>query len=438
MLRLGPVRRDYAWGSTTAIPRLIGAEPDGRPVAELWFGAHPSAPSPVLRREEAGTGDPGAATGAGDATGAAATASAAAVTGTLRSLVEQAPEQALGRDVLARFGPRLPFLLKLIAPARPLSLQVHPGTERARAGFALEDAAGIPRDGPTRNYRDPHHKPELIYAVTTFEALSGFRAPRRAAELLDGLDAPLARRLLAALRRDPTRSGVRTVFALLLDARSRPTPSEVAEVVTACAARAVAGSPSTRADAVVALLAEHFPGDPGVVVSLLLNPVTLHPGQAMFIPAGSVHAYLSGIGVELMANSDNVLRAALTSKHADVPELLDVVEYVAAPPIRIAPETFRPGTRVYYAPVDDFELSVVDVGADPAAGPATDEVAGVLLRPASRGPRVLVVLAGEVRVRAEASPGEEVLRPGEGLFVADTEGRLRVGGSGTLVVAGVP
>lgn len=408
MLRLGRVRRDYAWGSPTALPALIGAEPDGRPCAELWFGAHSSAPSPILRPSPLDLPldlPPD-------------------LPPDLQSAITRDPTGTLGDDVAARFGPRLPYLLKLIAPARPLSLQVHPGPERARAGFAHEDAAGIPRDAPTRNYRDPHHKPELLYAVTTFEALSGFRAPRRAAELLEGLDAPLARRVLATLRRDPTSDGVRTAFALILDPRTRATTAQVAEVVDACAERVVAGSPSPRADAIVLLLAEHFPGDPGVVVSLLLNPVTLRPGQAMFIPAGGVHAYLSGVGVELMANSDNVLRAGLTSKHADVPELLDIVAYVAAPPIRIAPETSDGGTRTYYAPVDDFALSVTDLD-DGAPHPLP-----------GRGPRVLLALAGEVRVMAGGA--EEVLRPGDGVFVGASDGAAMVAGRGTLVQAGVP
>lgn len=418
MLRLGRVRRDYAWGSPTALPALIGVAPDGRPFAELWYGAHPSSPSPILGRSGGSTVGGGARQGADDGAGALGVLPA-----DLGAAIEADPAGLLGEDVVARFGPRLPFLVKLLAPARPLSLQVHPDGKRARAGFAHEDAAGIPRDAPHRNYRDPNHKPEFIYAVTRFEALSGFRAPRRAAELLVGLDAPLARRVLATLRRDPSSNGVRTAFALLLDPRTRPSAQEVGAVVAACEARGAAGSPSPRADAIVVLLAGHFPGDPGVVVSLLLNPVTLRPGQAMFIPAGGVHAYLSGIGVELMANSDNVLRAGLTSKHADVPELLDIVRYVAAPPIRVAPEVLGE-TRVYYAPVDDFELSVTDVDDDaPHALPG-------------RGPRVLVALAGQVRVAAAGA--EEVLAPGDGLFVAADEGPVTVAGRGTLVQADVP
>jgi mannose-6-phosphate isomerase len=396
MFRLGGVRRDYSWGSTTALPELIGVEPDGRPFAELWFGAHGSGPSTI--------------TGAGDAND-------------LRALVEAAPDRFLGADVHARFGPRLPYLLKLIAPDGPLSLQVHPDIERARAGFALENAAGIPVDASTRNYRDTNHKPELVYALTTFEAVSGFRAPRRAAELFEGLDTSLGRRILKALRRDPSALGVRAAFGALLDAEDGPTPYEIDELVAAVAARA-GSSPSPRADAIVALLAEHFPGDPGIVVSLLLNPVTLRPGEAMFVPAGGVHAYLSGVGVELMANSDNVLRAALTSKHRDVPELLDVVEYVAAPPIRIAPELSHSATRVYYAPVDDFELSITDLD-----GGAECQVRG-------SGPRILLALDGDVELTS--GEGQLVIGKGEAVFVPAYEGSVTARGVGTVVQADVP
>lgn len=396
MFRVGGVRRDYSWGSTTALPSLIGIAGDGRPWAELWYGAHASAPSPLLSSHSIHD---------------------------LRSLVARDPDATLGDDVHARFGACLPYLLKLIAPAGPLSLQVHPDIQRARVGHALENAAGVPIDASTRNYRDTNHKPELVYAVTTFEAISGFRAPRRAAELFEGIDTALGRRILAALRHDPSAGGVRAAFGALLDAEDGPTPYEVEAVVEAVAARQGA-SPSPRADAIVAMLAEHFPGDPGIVVSLLLNPVTLRPGEALFIPAGGVHAYLSGVGVELMANSDNVLRAALTSKHRDVPELLDVVEYVAAPPIRIAPEIAVDSTKVYYAPVDDFELSVTDLhdgGTHPLPG---------------RGPRIVLAVAGEVRV---SSPGGDiVLTPGEAVFVPATERAVRVSGIGTVVQADVP
>ncbi|MHB1064764.1 MAG: mannose-6-phosphate isomerase, class I [Georgenia sp.] len=400
MFGLQGVERDYAWGSRTAIPELFGTPAPGHPVAELWFGAHPSGAAGVLplgnRRD-------------------------------LRDVIDADPIGVLGEDVVQRFGERLPYLLKVIAPERPLSLQVHPSLERARERFAAEDAAGIARDAADRNYKDPNHKPELVFALTRFEALCGFRAPRRAAELFADLDTPLARQLHTALRSDSSAVGVRSVFAHLLDAATRPTAEEVQQVARACAARLAAGSPSERADGTVVMLAEAYPGDPGVVASLLLNPVTLQPGEALFVPAGDVHAYLSGIGIEIMASSDNVLRAGLTQKHIDVPEMLECVDYVAAPPIRPAPETFHGSTRVFYAPVDDFELSVTDLTDSPGARP--HPLPG-------RGPRILLCLAGEVEVSTRWE--RTTLGRGESVFVRADEGKVVVRGAGTLVQADVP
>ncbi|WP_298460458.1 mannose-6-phosphate isomerase, class I [uncultured Cellulomonas sp.] len=391
-----PTTRDYAWGSPTAIPGLLGLPVDGSPVAELWFGAHPSSPALVEAAEHPD----------------------------LAALIASDPSAMLGDDVRARFGDCLPYLLKLIAPAQPLSLQVHPHVDRARAGFDAEERAGIPVDAPHRSYRDRNHKPELVYALTPFEALCGFRAPRRAAELFAGLASPLADKLHGVLRADPSPAGVRAAFTSLLDPADRPSAQDVAELVEACRERLAAGSTSPRADATVLTLAAAYPGDPGVVAALLLNPVSLQPGEALFVPAGGVHAYLGGLGVEVMANSDNVLRAGLTAKHVDVDELLECVDYVAAPPIRTAPEVFHGATRVFYAPVDDFELSITDLDDD-----------GVHPLP-GRGPRVLLCLDGVVTV---SSAGHSVrLERGGSVFVPAAEGSLTACGAGTLVQADVP
>lgn len=400
MYRLTNAIQHYAWGSPTAIPTLLGTEATGEPVAEAWFGAHSSAPSHCV--EEDGT------------RGAS-----------MPEVIAADPAGVLGEDVQARFGATLPYLLKVIAAETPLSLQVHPHVARAREGFAEEEAAGVPVDAPHRNFRDRNHKPELVYALTRFEAMCGFRAPRRAAELLEGLDAPLAKELRAMLAEQPTAAGIEAVFTRLLRPETRPTPEEVGEVAVACAARLEAGSVSPRADRTVVRLQATYPGDPGVVTSLLLNPVTLQPGEALFVPAGGVHAYLKGLGVEIMASSDNVLRAGLTPKHVDVDELLRNVDYVAAPPIRIAPEKFHGATRSYYAPVDDFELSVtrVDDGQEhPLPG---------------RGPRVLLCLEGRMTVSSR-NDGELTLTRGQAAFVPASDGALRVRGGGTLVQADVP
>ncbi|RMI13286.1 mannose-6-phosphate isomerase, class I [Cellulomonas triticagri] len=400
MIRIESAELHYAWGSPTAIPELLGTPAPGGPVAEAWFGAHHAGPSPVFTPDGGGTG-------------------------TLVEAIDRDPRGALGDGVVARFGPTLPYLLKIIAAESPLSLQVHPHVDAARAGFDREERAGVPLDASHRSYRDRNHKPELVYALTRFEAVCGFRAPRRAAELLAGLDAPLAEELHDVLAAQPDARGIESAFTQLLEPETRPTAREVQGVVDACAARLADGSPSPRADRTVVRLAEAYPGDPGIVTSLLLNPVTLHPGEALFVPAGGVHAYLRGVGVEIMASSDNVLRAGLTPKHVDVAELLRNVDYVAAPPIRIAPERFHGATRVYYAPVDDFELSITGVEDD-----------GVHPLP-GRGPRVLLCLEGDATVRA-SSGAELRLTRGQAAFVPASDGSLQVEGRARLVQADVP
>ncbi|GAA3802138.1 mannose-6-phosphate isomerase, class I [Cellulomonas soli] len=396
MLRISHATQAYAWGSPTAIHELLGVHDPGV-VAEAWLGAHSSAPSLTL---EGGVA--------------------------LHDLIAADSVDSLGEDVVARFGASLPYLLKVIAAERPLSLQVHPHIARAGEGFDAEEAAGVPIEAPHRNYRDRNHKPELVFALTSFEALCGFRAPRRAAELLATLDAPLAKELHGILTARPTSAGIREAFTQLLEPATRPSPDEVHEIAAACRSRLETGSPSPRADRTVVTLDEAYPGDPGVVTSLLLNPVSLQPGEALFVPAGGVHAYLQGVGIEVMASSDNVLRAGLTPKHVDVPELLRNVDYVAAPPIRIAPETFHGATRVFYAPVDDFELSVTDIDDD-----------AVHLLP-GRGPRVLLCLEGRMTLSASSTDDVLTLDRGEAAFVPARDGGLAVRGAGRLVQADVP
>lgn len=398
MLPLNPPLQRYDWGSSRAIPDLLGLSAAGGPVAEAWFGAHPSAPSLVRTAE-------------GERP--------------LDDFIAQDPDEHLGADVVARFGPALPYLLKLIAADSPLSLQVHPNLERARAGFREEEARGIPLGAAERSYRDTNHKPELVLALTPFEAMCGFRAPRRVVELLTGLGADLARELRTVLAGDPTPEGVREAFTFLLQDETRPTAEQVRLVAQACATRLSQGSPSPRADRTVVQLQAAYPGDPGVVTSLLLNPVTLQPGEALFVPAGGVHAYLEGVGVEIMASSDNVLRAGLTHKHVNTAELLRNVNYVAAPPIRIAPEVFHGSTRVFYAPVDDFELSVTQVD-DEAEHPLP-----------GRGPRVLLCLAGELTAWGPRCPPLTLAR-GEAAFAPASDGPLTIEGRGRLVQADVP
>lgn len=396
MYLIEPTLQRYAWGSKRAIPRMLGTSVDGKPVAEAWYGAHHSAPSTLANR----TGH------------------------TLLDLLNKEPNRLLGDDVVSRFGPQLPYLMKIISAGAPLSLQVHPTIELAQQEYEAENAAGIGLDEPHRNYKDQNHKPELVLALTNFQALSGFRAPRRVLEVLKGLNAPLAEELRTIVAAQPTAAGIRAAFEFLLRAETRPTQEEISAVVDACSRRMLGRSPSRRADAIVARLAKHYPGDPGVVTSLLLNPVTLKEGEVMFVPAGSVHAYLSGTAIEVMSNSNNVLRAGLTPKHVDVPQLVKATDWVAAPPLRIAPEKFDDGRRVFYAPVEDFELSVTRVRLG-------------RMRPlAGRGPRVVLCLDGQVELMSRSSALR--IRRGQAAFVGADEGELSVRGRGSVVQSDVP
>lgn len=411
MLELRGRARPYQWGSTSAIPGLLGKPPAEGPVAEVWLGAHPDDPASVgvgtsivddsqLYPSRVPPGPPSQS---------------------LAEWIAQDPEAALGESVVERYGTSLPYLLKVIAPAEPLSLQVHPTIEQAEEGFAAEETAGVPRSAPDRNYKDRNHKPELAYALTTFEALAGFRARRRIGEVLKGLDAPLAQRLRAVLGM----GGVRGAFEYLVREQTRPSPEEVAEVAEACAARPAADSPSARADRVAAMLSERHPGDPGVVASLLMNPVTLNPGEALFLSAGTVHAYLSGVAVEIMAASDNVLRAGLTHKHVDVPELLAVLNSSASPPTRIAPERVNAAVSTFYAPVDDFELSEIRL-----------RDANTRVRVRGIGPRTVLCLQGAAQL--EAGGRVRSVIAGQAVFVPASDGRLTMRGIGHFVQAAVP
>ncbi|NOV97563.1 mannose-6-phosphate isomerase, class I [Isoptericola halotolerans] len=395
--RLENTVQPYDWGSHDHIQDLLGLPRDGRPAAELWLGAHPSAPS----RLSAGS--------------------------TLADLIATAPVEVLGRRVADRFGPRLPYLLKVLAARRALSLQVHPRPHQARAGYHRENRAGTAPGAPHRSFHDTEHKPEMLVALTPFEGLAGFRSPRAVLELLDGLDGELVGRIRGALDGTRSSAGLRAAMELLVAARGTAgCAQDVATTVASVRARAAAGSPSDRADATVLQLADEHPGDPGAVTSLLLNRVSLEPGEAMFVPAGEVHAYLSGLGVEVMAASDNVLRAGLTTKHVDADALVECSAFSPRPPVR--PDTVVAGTESlvtsYRAPVSEFALMTADVHPAEPVALAPD------------GPRVVLVLDGAVRLLTES--GETELRRGESCLVPDAAGPVTADGAAHLVCAWVP
>lgn len=433
--------RNYAWGSTTAIAALLGRKPSGGPEAEFWLGAHAGSPAVIT--------DSAAVHGARN----------------LAEWIAADPETALGTalaasaaeaaDTAASAAPHLPFLLKILAAGAPLSLQAHPTAERARAGFALENAAGIPVDASDRNYRDPFHKPELIFALSeNFEALCGFRGLAEIHRIVEEL------RALDVTTDDPQPGAIdsleqhltgedsvqNTVDWLLRDGRGGDSGEVrwLVERVVALADHAAfladggAVISFARELATVRELAAAYPGDPGIVIALLLNRVTLQRGDALYLPAGNIHAYLSGLGVEIMAASDNVLRGGLTPKHIDIDELLAVLDFTPSPVPLLAPTALAPGVNVYRPGVPEFALVHIEADAPArAATPAADAAAlagAVPMRQVTlNGPAIAICTAGGFLV---AGAGASVtLKRGESVYVTPDEGTLTFAGAGEVFLA---
>ena len=363
--------RDYSWGSTDLIARLQGRTPTGRPEAEIWYGDHPGSPSQVL--------------------GAAG--------GTLDTALADAGEAPL------------PYLLKLLAAGSSLSIQAHPTRAQAREGFAREEAAGVLRAAADRLYRDDNHKPEIIVALSEeFHALVGVRDLATTRRLLAALGDGPALTHLDRLRADPDPE--RAVRGALEWALTEATPGDVNELTRALGTATDAEfAPEIE---VLRAAASDFPGDRGLFVALLMNLVVLHRGEALFAPAGVLHAYQSGLGVELMAASDNVLRGGLTPKHVDVPELLRVLDPSVGPAPLVAPQPLADGVAEFAPPVDDFALTRVELGGTP-----------VTLH--LRGAAIALATGGEVTV----DDGDErvVLAPGSAVYVG--------GGARSIVLSGV-
>jgi mannose-6-phosphate isomerase len=379
------VVRPYAWGSRTILAKLQGRSvPSEGPEAELWLGAHPGDPSTVTRPDGPLS---------------------------LATLIAEDPKGQLGSEVAGEFGSRLPYLMKVLAADAPLSLQAHPDAEYARRAFAAQEAD----PAAPRNYTDPYHKPEMLVALTPFRALCGFRAPETSAAVLDELDLPQLAPVVAALRTGVAglRDAVRTLLAWPADDRRA--------LVDAAVAAARAGSAS---HALISELAEHYPADPGVLVALLLNHVRLEPGEAIWMPAGNMHAYLNGAAVEIMASSDNVLRGGLTAKRVDVDELLRVLRFeVLDEPVLPAVDV-APGVVTWQVPAREFALYRIRLDGASVAGPGT-------------GPRILVCTDGEVTVHGDGAGGVTV-RTGTAVYAAADAGPITLAGAGEVFVAAVP
>lgn len=388
--------QNYEWGSRTVLAELLGLPaPSPKPEAELWMGAHPAAPSQALVGQ---------------------------VPIALPDLIARSPADVLGASVAKRFGGELPFLFKVLAADQPLSIQAHPNREQAREGYEREEQAAIPVDSPRRNYKDRNHKPEIICALSPTWLLSGFRPPDQILELLHryqvsdllDLSGPLQDRAGAG-------QAVARFYRSLMELPEDKKKKTTTQVVTA-AERLGETAPEARW---ILRAAQFFPGDYSIVSILVLNLVHLAVGEALYQKAGLLHAYLDGSGVELMANSDNVLRGGLTRKHVDVPELLRILTFEPSNPKPTRPRSAHGGLEVFGTGAEEFELSRLSLRS--RAFSANQE----------RSVEIWILLEGEVRVSVGS---ETVLQPraGQSFLVPAAAPPYRIEGTGLLFRASVP
>lgn len=376
--------QNYAWGSKSALTELYGiANPNGLPMAELWMGAHPKSSSKI----ENASGQPQS----------------------LREVIDQDKTALLGQAVAERFG-ELPFLFKVLCADQPLSIQVHPNKQASEIGFAKENAAGIPLDAAERNYKDPNHKPELVFALTPFLAMNAFREFSDIISLLQPVAG--AHQAIAHFLAQPDADSLSHLFASLLNMQGEEKSHALAVLKATLASQQ--GEPWET----IRFISEFYPDDSGLFSPLLLNVVKLNPGEAMFLFAETPHAYLKGVALEVMANSDNVLRAGLTPKYIDIPELVANVKFVPKPAAELltAPEQ-RSAELDFPIPVADFAFSLHDLST----------TASTL---AQSSAAILFCVEGE----AVLSKGEQqlVLKPGESAFVSAEESPIEASGIGRL------
>ncbi|MGR2857022.1 mannose-6-phosphate isomerase [Erwinia sp. 1181_3] len=323
--------QNYAWGSKTALTELYGiANPSQQPMAELWMGAHPKSPSHIVVDGKSRS---------------------------LRDVIDADPPAQLGAGVAQRFG-ELPFLFKVLCAAQPLSIQVHPSKAAAEVGYARENASGVPLDAATRNYKDANHKPELVYALTPFKAINGFRPLSEIVSLLQPVAG--AHPAIAHFLNTPDTTSLASLFASLLSMQDEE-KSLALDIL-----RTTVASQSVEPWQTIAEIADVYPDDSGLFAPLLLNVITLQPSDAMFLFAETPHAYLHGVALEVMANSDNVLRAGLTPKYIDVPELLANLRFDSRPAESLLTTPVEQGKTLNFPiPVDDFAFAIHSLTTDP-------------------------------------------------------------------------
>jgi len=393
--RLKNPRQDYPWGSTTDIPKLLAiGNPNQTPVAELWLGAHPKAPSIVVKEE-------------GEQS--------------LSDLIEEYPNTILGADTVERFGPSLPFLFKVLASEKALALQVHPTKDQAKEGFEKENALGIGLDAPNRNYLDRNHKPEMLCSLDSFWCLAGFRSIVQIATELKSLRLAMIGKEIDLFVQSRTVFGLERLFESIMLMGNERKQLFVKEVVEKAAVLN-----GDRYKWIVEMN-QQYPGDIGVVSPLFLNLLHLHAGQAVYLGAGLIHAYLRGFGIELMSNSDNVVRGGLSVRHVDIPEFIKILQYNESPVEPINPREVEKSTDVYMTPTYDFCLYRIRLNRG---------LKYVSSR--KRAVEILICIEGAAVLRYGAVKDDIVIHKGDSFLIPADVPAYEIEGEGMLFKATVP
>lgn len=384
--------QSYAWGSHTAIAKLMGKNtPTHRPEAELWMGAHPHAPSSAWYKDR---WQP------------------------LDQIIAQFPEEMLGTAVAGRFSNQLPYLLKVLAVDKPLSIQAHPDKHQAEEGFQKENTKSIALDSPFRNYKDDHHKPECLCALTQFWGLCGFRSLAEMLLLIAPVWPLRHRHVLTVLKNALNPDGLQRFFHYLMGLDERPRKEIVARIV------ANTGQLKNQCWAYdwIIKLNKKFPGDIGVLSPLLLNVIKLEPGEALFLPSRQLHAYLCGLGIELMANSDNVLRCGLTVKHIDLPELIKILDFTPRPPEILTMQVKNATESVFPSPAEEFTLAEL----------VCDEKVPHRVRHRKKGPEIILCIDGSANISWMKNSGQMRISHGQSVFVPSIVDNYTIRGNSRL------
>jgi mannose-6-phosphate isomerase len=400
MQRIGVLRnpiQNYAWGSKAFLSQLMGEfTPGNMPQAELWMGAHPKAPSLVWYDGEWVP---------------------------LPQLIQDNPEKILGKSVAKKFFNRLPFLFKVLAAEKPLSIQAHPNRDQARKGFARENSLKVPLNAPHRNYKDDNHKPEVLCALTPFWALIGFRDFENIIALTDRLGSSTFRDKVINLGGQTNYESLKRLFTVLVTMNKDDQRQMVTEVTQSCEKYVgidIAFKWTVK-------LNQAYAGDVGVLSPLFMKIVRLEPGEAMYISSGRLHAYLQGAGIELMANSDNVLRGGLTPKNIDVPELLEILDFSANERCFLSPERGMDNEKLYISPAEEFVLSAISLNEE-----------AVFEGSRERSVEIMICTEGEAKIIDLDRREGLSLNKGTSIVIPASAAPYRIEGRATVYKAAVP